>query len=161
VLWALIGKHKPNFKNLKKDVDFLVASGIFIIMHVVAMSQIIYPTRLVLPAYIFAAVIFCYIIWKLFCDVKNSRMIVGFLSVISIVLIIGVIGLRSYFAITYYNKVSPILDEIKNSEAETYCVKLEDATAKRIPYIHMAQEDFLVDWAMPQTIYGKKVFYCE
>jgi len=53
------------------------------------------------------------------------------------------------------------LEEIKTYDGGSYCVNLKTATAEGLPYVHLGQEDFLVDWVMPQTIYEKTVSYCD
>lgn len=162
-IYAVFSRIKPNFKNLKSSRNFLVASLAFIILHVLAMSQIIYPTRAMLPAYIFGVAIFVYIIKQLFFA-KASERLEKHLTVYSTILLglsLFVLIVRSYFAISYYSRITPILEEIRTTESDTYCVSLDDATSRRLPYIYLAQEDFLVDWAMPQTIYGKTIYYCD
>jgi len=81
----------------------------------------------------------------------------------SVLLVVSMLVLivRFYFAFSYVSKVVPVLEDIKNTDSDTYCVKLETAHSNRLPYIYLGQEDFLVDWALPQTIYGKTVTYCE
>ncbi|MBQ6394121.1 hypothetical protein IJH74_02675 [Candidatus Saccharibacteria bacterium] len=162
-IYSGIRHYKPNFHVLKPHKNYLVASLIFIFMHIFALSQIVYPTRLVLPAYIFACSIFIFIFDKLFFTEKplfNKKSFIV-LSSILLILAIGITAIRSYFAISYVSRINPILEEIKNSDSDTYCVNLKTATAEYIPYFHFGQEDFLVDWAMPQQIYGKTIYYCD
>ena len=161
-IYVIANRLKPKFQNLAVHKDYLVASVIFIIMHVFSMSQIVYPTRLVLPAFIFAEAIFIFVVKELFFynAPKSDRVLVVF-SGILVALSLFVLVLRSYFAFSYVSRITPILDDIRTSETEVYCVDLSTATAESLPYIHLGQEDFLVDWAMPQTIYGKKITYCE
>ncbi|MBR3180961.1 hypothetical protein IKF63_02690 [Candidatus Saccharibacteria bacterium] len=190
-------KNLPLLKNLKKslnfsktDRNFLVASGIFIFFHIFALSQIYYPTRLVLPAYLLAASVFLWFLKRLFSSIfqknpkislktssKSSKSLSNpsktlskpchpqtFLLIASslcLVLTISILALRTYFAVTYLQKVAPVFEEIKTSPESSLCVPQETAFSPSLPYIHLGQEDFLVDWAMPQTIYGKTITYCE
>ena len=161
-IYTGLNRLKPKFKKLAKEKDYLIAAGIFVFMHVFAMSQIIYPTRLVLPAFIFATAMFVYVVKLLFFDdhkLKFDKHLKIFSGVL-IGLLLGVLVVRSYFAFSYVSRITPILEEIKNSDGDSYCVDLKTATAEGLPYVHLGQEDFLVDWAMPQTIYEKTVNYC-
>ncbi len=162
-IYALLKRVKLDFKNLKPYKNYLIASLAFIFMHIFSMSQIIYPTRLMLPAYIFAAAIFLFIIWQLF-RTGNKPITDKKLNAVALILILmlsGCLAVRTYFAVSYVSRIVPILEEIKTFDGDVYCVDLSTATAEGLPYIHLGQEDFLVDWAMPQTIYGKTVQYCE
>lgn len=162
-IYTGLNRLKPKFKKLAKEKDYLIAAGIFVFMHVFAMSQIIYPTRLVLPAFIFATAMFVYVVKLLFFD--NHKPIfdkhLKIFSGILIGLLMGVLAVRSYFAFSYVSRITPILEEIKNFDGDSYCVDLKTAMAEGLPYVHFGQEDFLVDWAMPQTIYEKTVSYCD
>lgn len=155
-------KHlKPNLKALKKYQNYLVASGIFIFMHVFSMSQIIYPTRLMIPAYLFAVAIFCFVIKRLFFDKKIDQKLIQRSSFFFLFLISIIIVVRTALACAYLSRIIPILDEIKNTDAEVYCIDKETPIPESVPYLHLNQKDFLFDWAMPQTIYEKTITYCE
>lgn len=182
-IYGLLKHLKPNFKALKPHKNFLVASLIFVFIHVFAMSQIIYPTRLVLPAYIFGFSIFFFVLKEIFVTAKVKDVVsekaaalkkVDFkkagtlasktlknVAVVFLILATAITVMRGYFAVTYVSRINAVLEEIKNTETEIYCVDLKTATAESLPYIHLGQEDFLVDWAMPQTIYQKTITYCE
>lgn len=160
-VYAVVKHWRSDFRKLKADANYLAAAGIFIFMHIFAMSQIIYPTRLVLPAYMFAAAVFFYVLRIIFEKSREKVKLKTWVLVLIVVLMSGVTALRTYFAVSYTVRIAPILEEIRTTEAESYCVDLKTATAESLPYIHLGQEDFLVDWAMPQTIYGKRIEYCE
>ena len=156
---------KKSFRFLfsKREQNYLVASLIFIFLHILALSQIYYQTRLTLPAYLLGISIFFFVIKRLFTSLAplSSHLRLLPLSLIFIFLTISIITLRSYFAISYLTRISPILEKIKVSDSSSLCVDKNIATAESLPYIHLGQEDFLVDWAMPQTIYEKSITYCE
>lgn len=145
---------RPKFSQREKN--YLVLAGVFVVVHILALSQIYYPTRLVLPAYLVAAAMVLYVARKIFGEMGSVP-----LAMIMMVLMVGIIAVRVYFTATYHARIVPILEEIRETDAEVYCVDIKTATAESLPYIHLGQEDFLVDWAMPQTIYGKTVVYCE
>lgn len=144
----------------KTDQNYLVAAGIFIFMHVFAMSQIKYPTRLVLPAYIFALAVFVWVLMRKFNLKRLSQAAVKTTIIILLGLGTALLALRTIFAVNYVAKVSPILERIRDSEEQVVCIDWAEIKSPSIPYLHMEQEEFLVDWAMPQTIYGKTVSDC-
>ncbi|MBQ3325725.1 hypothetical protein IJG79_01065 [Candidatus Saccharibacteria bacterium] len=148
------------------DKKYLFAVLAFIIIHIIAMSQIYYPTRLVLPAFILAVAVFIWVARKLIsvytADFWNHQK--GFINLSVIALVFAsliTLGLRTFFAVSYVAKSIPILERIKNSEEQVVCVEWSEIKSPSLPYIHMGQEEFLVDWAMPQTIYDKTIVECQ
>ena len=151
-------------KFTQEETDFLVASAIFIILHVLALSQIFYPTRLMFPIYLFSASIFIFIVGRFLRAQKTLRISEKTYTIAGITLVIlscFVFTVRAYFAVDYLKKVLPELERIKNSNESSLCVPKSIVESKFIPYFHFAQEDFLVDWALPETIYDKSVTICE
>ena len=158
-IYILILKKKKLFvlpKFSRHEKKFFFAAFIFIFIHILALSQIYYFTRMVLPIYLIGLATYAYILVRLF---KTTKIAIP-LALIEITLVVIIIAIRATFAINYLQKVTPILNQIKNSDAQTFCVTPEQAKSKNLPYIYLGQEDFLVDWAMPQTIYDKKITYC-
>ena len=158
-------KHLFN-KKIKKSIftlserNCIVASGIFIVIHLLALSQIFYPTRLMFSIYLYATAVLLFILRRfvLFYKITVNR---SFLVSVLATLSIGLIVVRGYFAIEYIGKVRPELERIRTSDEKVLCVPESIYKAPYIPYIHLNQEDFLVDWAMPQTLYEKQVLFCE
>lgn len=160
IIYALILKKKklfslPKFSQKEKNFFFFTLS--FIIVHIIALSQIYYYTRMVLPIYLLGLALFFYVLLRAF---KKSQIPVPF-ALIEITLMGILIAIRTTFAIQYLNQVSPILENIKNGDETTYCVTPEQIKSRNLPYIYLGQEDFLVDWAMPQTVYDKTVDFCQ
>lgn len=145
--------HFPKFS--RKEKNYIFATLCFIILHILALSQIKYFTRMVLPVHLAAIALYCYVLLKVF-KLKNFIP----LALIETALLLIILTIRTVFAISYLNQVSPVLERIKNSEEEVTCITEAEAKSYNLPYIYLGQEDFLVDWAMPQTIYGKKVDFC-
>ena len=158
VIYAFATHTKPKFAKLKSHKNFLVATILFVVIHVLAMSQIYYLSRLMLPAYLITVIIFFFVIGTVIPP--KSAKTLPVLSVIFLVLAIALTIAKTYFAVDYMTRVVPILDDIKNTKTDTYCVTKEAAASKNIPYLHLGQEDFLTDWAMPQTFYEKTIVYC-
>lgn len=143
-----------------RERNFLVAILLFVVMHILVMSQIYYFTRMMLPAYLVAVAGYIYVVRRVFEGVKGgARLEVLGAGMVAAMMVI--VGIRGYFAVEYYARVQLILDEIEKTEEESLCVELERSKSKNLPYVYLGQEDFLVDWAMPQTIYGRVVEYCK
>ncbi len=159
IIYAFIQKSrhqfvKPKFSRPEKNMLFIALT--FITIHILALSQIYYYTRMVLPVYLIGLAVFAFILLKTF---KNTKFTIP-LALIEATLMVMIIIIRATFAIQYLQKVSPVLDSIKNSNEQTICVSPETAKSYNLPYIYLGQEDFLVDWAMPQEVYGKTVSFC-
>ncbi len=159
-------KKKIKFPTLSNhDKDYLVASLLFIFMHIFSLSQIYYPTRLVLPAYIYASSIFLWLVILVIRPLFHNRLakektkqVIGIiLLIISLTLLLA----RSFFAISYVKKAIPVFERIKNSSEDVLCISQEEVKSPWLIYIHLGQEEYLVDWAMPQNIYKKTIYICE
>lgn len=159
VVYSFILRHKDKFtfpKFTRPEKNFIFSALCFIILHILALSQIKYFTRMVLPVHLIAITLYFYYILKLF---KPRNFIP--LALIETTLMLIILITRTTFAINYLHQVSPVLDRIKNSEENTICVTPEEVKSYNLPYIYLGQEDFLVDWAMPQTVYNKTVDFCK
>lgn len=147
-------------KFTANEKNFLFAAISFIILHILIFSQLEYPTRLVLPAYLLAIAVFLFIA-KHYLDNLKTRVIPFVLASTIIILSTGLVIARAYFAIDYRGKVLPTLEMIKNSENFSLCLDKETITSKSIPLIHLGQDSLLADWALPETIYNKSVTICD
>ena len=145
----------PKFSRREKNFFFATIS--FIIVHILALSQIYYYTRMVLPVYLIGLAVYVYILIHI---IKPAKITIP-LALIEITLMLIIITIRTTFAIQYLAQVSPILDRIKNFNETSFCVTPEQVKSKNLPYIYLGQEDFLVDWAMPQKVYDKTVDFCK
>lgn len=164
-VYALILKskrklHFPKFTRAEKNL--LVAGVFFVVLHLLALSQIYYFTRMVLPVYFVGlAVFFYYVTHFLSINTNKKKYRLIPLALIEIILMLIIISIRSVFSVSYIQQVSPILEDIRTSSQDTYCVTPDQVKSFNLPYIYLGQEDMLVDWAMPQTIYGKTVDFCK
>ena len=159
----------PHFSRVEKN--FLVAGILFIIIHLLALSQIYYFTRMVLPVYFVGLALYFYLLQKIFSSsqkrvpsaLNHISLKPNFvpLALIEMTLMLTIIIIRSTFAINYRKQVSPILERARTSEEKSFCITPEQVKSYNLPYIYLGQEDMLVDWAMPQTVYGKTITYCE
>ena len=145
----------PKFSRREKNFFFFALA--FIIIHILALSQIYYYTRMVLPIYLIGLAVYAYILIRI---IQSSKIAIP-LALIEITLTLIIIAIRTTFAIQYLKQVSPILDHIKNSNEQSFCVTPEQVKSNNLPYIYLGQEDFLVEWAMPQKIYDKTVDFCK
>ena len=146
-------------KFTANEKSFLVATFSFIILHILIFSQLEYPTRLVLPAYLLAVAVFLFIA-KHYLEKLRTRILPLALASIIIILSTGLITVRIYFAIDYRNKVLPALEIVKNSNDSSLCLDKDTITSKSVPLIHLGQDSLLADWALPENISGKSVTIC-
>lgn len=63
-------------------------------------------------------------------------------------------------AITYAQKVEPVFEQARESNGQPFCVNYEDIRNNVLPVVYLGQEDMLVDWAMPETIYDTAITFC-
>lgn len=147
-------------KFTAKEKNFLFATISFIVLHILIFSQLEYPTRLILPAYLLAIAVFLFIA-KHYLDNLKTRIIPFVLASTMIILGTGLVIARAYFAIDYRDKVLPTLEMIKNSDNSSLCLDKETIISKSIPLIHLGQDSLLADWALPETIYNKSVTICD
>lgn len=177
-------RHLPSLGFSDPDKNFLSASLIFILLHLLAFSQIYYPTRLVLPAYLLASVIFIFVGGHFLSAVSkipqtsqtpsksassetpklpvlSPKSLLLSVGIISLVLLVAVLSVRTFFAISYLKKVTPLLAEIKSSSSASLCVTESAIDSPILPFVYLGQEPLLADWAMPETIYDKTITYCE
>ena len=154
-------KKQFKYKKMSKTTcDIVFVLGAFATMHLIVVSQIFYIERIVFPAYAAAVLMFIIVVRHLWIGLKKPISPL----VPSIILLVGctvVLILRTWLAVDYFVRITPVLDEIKNTEQDSFCVDSKTAKSPEIPYANFGQEDFLVDWAMPQTIYGKKIYFCD
>ena len=173
-IYILVLKKRQHLKKLKitrPEKNFFFAGLAFIVIHLLALSQIYYFTRMVLPVYFIGLALFFYALRKFFSNaqkpipstLKHTPLMLNPipLALIETTLMLIIISIRTVFAINYLHQVKPILEDIRTSQSETYCVTPEQVKSYNLPYIYLGQEDMLVDWAMPQTVYNKTITYCD
>ncbi|MBR3257092.1 hypothetical protein IKG02_02305 [Candidatus Saccharibacteria bacterium] len=221
VLRREIKSFKSHFSS--HELNFLSASLIFVVLHILALSQIFYPTRLLFPLHLFFSSVYFFVVFRLFCgyfsgtknphslerkptasnlssfsrhSLSNPRNLKIFAISTCLVLSVAVLSVRTAFAVEYLRQVKPTFDEIKNlssasasvssnssippdfsalstssnsstsldlsnpSTPSDFCVPSSIYRSRNLPYFHLGQEDFLVDWALPETIYGVPVTFC-
>lgn len=143
-----------------KEKNFLIATIIFIFIHILAFTQIIYPTRLILVAYLLAVSITVFFLTRLFSSIR-LRISITATAIAFCSISIALLTIRTYFAIDYLQQVSPVFDTIQSSTENNICVDRSIISPKSIPVVRLSQDAFLADWAMPQTIYGKNISFCQ
>ena len=165
VVYLVTGRRAKNkrwLKGFSRDQrNFLVAALLFVFMHIFALSQIYYFTRMVLPAYLVAVAVGLYVARFWFDATFRGKSGVTALATVMVGAMVTLVVVRGCFAAEYLGKAGRVLEEIRAFDGEVYCVKLADVKSRNLPYIYLGQEDFLVDWAMPQTVYGKTVAECD
>lgn len=152
-------KLQNSIKLSIQDKNFLFAAISFIVLHILVFSQIAYPTRLVLPAYLLAIAVFLFITIRIIVP-KKTRIFV-YLAPLLLIPSLAVVTTRTYFAIDYREKALPALESIRTSTEESLCIPKAIVDSKNLPVVHLGQDGFLAEWAVPQTVYGKTVTICE
>lgn len=150
---CLIFAKKPRFSNFKHSKGLVLSLLFFIFIHTIATLQISAPARLLSPAYLAGIVL----ILKLFSPTINSKILTTIIPISTTIIII----IHTVFLIQYRTKISIVLEEIKASTDNNICIEYERIKSPNLPLIKLGQEDFLVDWGTPQTIYQKNVTICE
>ncbi len=164
LLWTIhtfikrkVGKRNTTLTAPQRS--FVLANGVFVIVHMLVLSQIAAPSRIMLPAYISGVIIVLFFAHRMF-DRANKRFIFVSSSFLAVTILIVVI-IRSTLALQYSHKVQPILQDIKQSQQPSLCIARDSVKSKTLPFVYLGQEDMLTDWAMPQVVYGKEVRFCD
>ncbi len=138
----------------QSDKNIIIAVSVFIVFHILAVSQINAPFRLLLPAYTAAIFIIGRFLFPLINKEKVSRIVVISISLLYIIA-------HSILTIRYYQKTSVVLDEIKNHQMQEICIDYDRVNIKSYPILNLSQEKMLQYWGRPQTIYNKAVTPCQ
>lgn len=150
-------KHLKLPKWTRPEIMRGVAILTFIVTYLLALTQLRAPTRVLLPGYL-AGVILAIMAISHYLKSRQVFLALG----IALILLSGmIITMRLYLAIDYLKKSGNILAEIQSSSESSLCVPQEAVRSKTFPVLYLGQEDMLADWAMPELIYGKEIYFCE
>ena len=150
---------KPAIRPTSKQDDAALRVGIlFMTIHIAIASQIEFPLRIVIPAYV-VGVACLTIVLKNMLSQLNKRIKTIFTCAVLLASIV-IVTARFVLAISYSQKIQPVLDYIKSYPQYTLCIPKESIASPTIPAIYLGQEPILADWAMPETIYGKTITFC-
>ena len=150
---------KPAIRPTSKQDDAALRVGIlFMTIHIAIASQIEFPLRIVIPAYV-VGVACLTIVLKNMLSQLNKRIKTTFTCAV-LLASIAIVTARFVLAISYSQKIQPVLDYIKSYPQYTLCIPKESIASSTIPAIYLGQEPILADWAMPETIYGKTITFC-
>jgi len=150
---------KPAIRPTSKQDDAALRVGIlFMTIHIAIASQIEFPLRIVIPAYV-VGVACLTIVLKNMLSQLNKRIKTTFTCAV-LLASIAIVTTRFVLAISYSQKIQPVLDYIKSYPQYTLCIPKESIASPTIPAIYLGQEPILADWAMPETIYGKTITFC-
>ena len=137
--------------NIKRK-SLLVVSGAFMVISILGASQVNAPLRILLPAYVMGTLMLT-MIFEPYIKVRLFGWMVW--AVVGILVVVK-IGLTA----DYHKKMEVVLKEIRTSDDATMCIEQQRIRAYNLPVVYLGQEDMLADWAMPETIYGKKIEFC-
>ena len=137
----------------------LAVLGGFMIVHVVIAVQLNAPLRILLPAYVAGVMVVMILAREWF---REGKILWEIASVVGLIIVmIGIVGVRTVLAIEYRGKAGAVLERIRTAEGEVVCVTREEVRSRVLPVVYLGQEDMLADWAMPAKVYGKEVRWCE
>ena len=170
VIAALFLAYFITKKTSKKTIPKLVFSQarirtityatLFLICYTLTLSQIKSPIRLMLPAYI-AGVVIVAIIAKTILDSLQGSWIIKPIYVAIPIISAAIVIMHGYLLVEYHSFVGQTLTKIKNSNDNSLCVNRESVQAPATPKRLLTQEDMLIDWVMPATLYNKTITFCE
>lgn len=143
-------------KNTKTLFLFL---AIFVVFHVLAITQIKYLARLLLPGYLLATIIPLTLFYQWAENTKNTKLL-KILSIVAVICSFATIIIRFTTAVYYQHKIAWIIDNIENPEITDFCIGQEDANAKILPVRAFIQEDTIGEWMLPVTTNGTTITYC-
>lgn len=143
----------------KQDNAILSAGSLFTVVHIAIASQIEFPLRIILPAYIVGVICLAVLLRSMLNQL--SKHVKSTFTFAMLLLSIVVVVARFILAISYSQKILPVLEFIKNSSEQSLCISRESINSTTIPLVYLGQESILADWAMPETIYGKTITFCD
>ena len=137
----------------------LAVIALFVIVHIAIASQIRFPIRIVLPAYVMSIVCLGIVLHRLLRQLNRPIKTIFTCCLALVAAAITVVRLST--AITYAQKVDPVFEQARESNGQPFCVNYEDIRSNVLPVVYLGQEDMLVDWAMPETIYDTAITFCD
>lgn len=152
----------PKQREQVAGIRFSVIALVFFVVHILAVSQINVTgvERILLPAYLCVVVGILFTVNRLLQigDVKPK--ILMLLAVPVIFLLSAVTVDMSVVMAQHQREAAVVLDRIKQADDMEVCVTQADNPTAKSPLLKYYQRELFVDWAMPLTIYGKQVNWC-
>lgn len=146
----------PEEKGTRRILKGLI---VFVIVHMAIAAQLDAPLRILLPAYIGAVMVLMIFAREWLAGWSVRWEVCAGLGLV--VVMLGVVGMRTMLAVEYREKAGRVLEKIRVAEGEVVCVTREEVRSRVLPVVYLGQEDMLADWAMPAKVYGKEVIWCE
>lgn len=156
-------KKKSAASLLPKDNTsqiILTLTLLFAVIHIAISSQIRFPLRIALPAYI-ACTVAALVLIKYWLSIINKRWLDNLVLAATIIAAAGLLVTRASLAIQYRQQTNQIFEKIRHTESNELCIPRSDVHSKTVRMIYLGQEDMLAEWAMPEYIYGRKITFCE
>ena len=146
-------------------VRFSAVCLVFFVANILTVSQIdVFGTgmsRILLPAYMCAVVCVLFTVNRLLQIVAIQKKTLVSVAVFA-ALFAGIITLDvGAGMVQHRQEVTVVLDRIKYTQGEKVCVTPSDNPSAKSPILKYYQRELFVDWAMPETIYGKQVDWCK
>ncbi len=146
---------KKHFTHLSPTtINILLIFILFIVIHILGASLVKSPPRLLIPAYLAGLIL----IFRLF--IPHIRWGAP-LTLLAICGTTSIIIIHIAFLLKYRAEMSITLNQIKNSDETTICIPPRLTEPTRIKVFDLAQANMIVDWGVPEPIYGKGIINCE
>ena len=155
-----LSKQRLAIRPTNKQDNAVLSIGIlFVIIHTAIASQIEFPLRIIIPAYTVGIACLAIILRNMLNQLDKHFKTTFTCAVLLASL--AIVATRLVLAISYRQKSQTTLDYIKDYPQQMLCIPKESITSPTIPLIYLGQEPILADWAMPETIYGKTITFCD
>lgn len=138
----------------KKRMRLIMSELAFAIILILGSFQVSAPIRILLPAYLALVMVVLTVFWP---EIQKEKVI----GCGAMVLVIGIVVAKSILTINYHEQSSVVLKKIEDAETESVCVTPVEVEAFNYPVVYLGQENMVMEWAVPETIHGKTVTFCE
>ena len=155
--------YKKHLVRSSTGLIFTVAIALFFLLHTLAVSQVDVSTtaRILLPAYVFAVISVLFTVNRLIRLVEIKQITLVIISLFVIVLTSVITLDMTVLLVKHQKQATVVLERIRSSDMDSVCVTPEDNPTAKSPLMRYYQRELFIDWAMPQTIYGKNVDWCK
>ncbi len=149
----LFGEDKPI------GIRVVLAGMLFVVMHILAMSQIRAEgiIRLAMPAYFVSIVVGGFSGARILSLAAPRRKAVLSFAAVMVLVLAAAFGDMARFRIRYSNQITPVLEAIRNNPEETVWVNENDLAVMDSDIFGFTQYPILQSWANSQKVYDKTV----
>lgn len=148
-------KMKKNFGGARLEAACLI----FIVFHILAMTQIVIigSSRLIMPAYFVCLAAILYGAVNLADAIVLKRWFKNVFALLLCVVMLSAVCDMGLFRYEYNNQIAPVLERIKNSDAEVVKIKKSELNVPESKIYSYTQLPVIDDWTVEAPVYGKTV----